>query len=92
MTTPTNPPRPPVTAPDTGPAPLPGRPGAGSTRPRPGQRQLLVYTPDGPLGGTFTCLACAAQAWQPDLLDHAPGCPHRHGPAPLSTPPGPEGQ
>lgn len=36
----------------------------------------LTYAPDGPLGGTFTCVACSAQAWQPDLLDHAPACPH----------------
>lgn len=42
---------------------------------RPGQL-LLIYTPDGPVGGTFTCVACRAQAWQPDLLVHAAPCPH----------------
>ena len=40
-------------------------------------QQLLVYTPDGPFGGTFTCTVCGAQAWQPDLLGHLAGCPHR---------------
>lgn len=40
-------------------------------------RQVLVYTPDGPLGGTFTCTQCRAQAWQPDLLDHTAGCAYR---------------
>jgi hypothetical protein len=39
--------------------------------------QLLLYAPDGPVGGTFTCVLCHAQAWQPDLLDHAPHCPQR---------------
>lgn len=43
---------------------------------RPGQL-LLIYTPDGPLGGTFTCVHCRAQAWQPDLLVHATHCPVR---------------
>jgi hypothetical protein len=38
--------------------------------------QLLVYTPEGPLGGTFTCAVCAASAWQPDRLSHAASCPH----------------
>ncbi len=46
----------------------------------PGQL-LLIYSPDGPLGGTFTCPVCRAQAWQPDLLVHALGCPH-HAPLP----------
>ena len=41
------------------------------------RRQLLVYTPDGPVGGTFTCTQCQAQGWQPDLLDHAALCPYR---------------
>ncbi len=50
----------------------------------PGQ-QLLIYTPDGPLGGTFTCLRCRAQAWQPDLLQHAERCPARP-PSPPMTP------
>lgn len=39
--------------------------------------QLLRYTPDGLLGGTFTCTRCGAQAWQPDLLPHAEACPYR---------------
>jgi hypothetical protein len=51
----------------------------------PGQ-QLLVYTPDGPLGGTFACVHCRAQAWQPDLLVHAAGCPAQP-PAPMPRPP-----
>jgi hypothetical protein len=38
--------------------------------------QLLVYTSEGPLGGTFTCAVCTASAWQPDLLSHAASCPH----------------
>jgi hypothetical protein len=42
-------------------------------------QQLLIYSPDGALGGTFTCTVCRAQAWQPDLLVHAPGCPHHVG-------------
>jgi len=37
--------------------------------------QVLIYTPDGPLGGTFTCTLCRAQAWQLDLLQHGQGCP-----------------
>lgn len=49
-------------------------------------QQLLVYTPDGPVGGTFTCTQCQAQGWQPDLLDHAPGCPYRQ---PTPGTPGP---
>jgi hypothetical protein len=57
------------------PAPAPGSAPPWPTL-APGQ-QLLVYTPDGPLGGTFTCVHCRAQAWQPDLLDHALACPCR---------------
>ena len=37
-------------------------------------QQLLIYTPDGPVGGTFTCTQCRVQAWQPALLGHAAGC------------------
>jgi hypothetical protein len=33
--------------------------------------------PDGAVGGTFTCVACGAQAWQRDLMDPAAACPHR---------------
>lgn len=49
---------------------------AGAGAPQPGQ-WLLLYAPDGPLGGTFTCTECRAQAWQPDLLDHTPACAYR---------------
>ncbi|WP_158288834.1 hypothetical protein [Rubrivivax albus] len=38
--------------------------------------QLLRYESAGPLGGTFTCTQCQAQAWQPDLLVHAADCPY----------------
>lgn len=68
------------------PLPLPPRPTAAPTAPVPtsSQRklgqQLLIYSPDGPLGGTFTCSPCRAQAWQPDLLQHAPG--YAYGPQP----------
>ncbi len=52
----------------------------------PGQL-LLVYTPEGPLGGTFTCTGCKAQAWQPDLLVHGAGCPFvTMNPAPGDAP------
>ncbi len=37
-------------------------------------QQLLIYSPDGALGGTFTCSLCQAQAWQPDLLQHTTNC------------------
>ena len=47
----------------------------------PGQ-QLLIYTPDGPVGGTFSCVHCRAQAWQPELLVHAAVCPAQP-PAPV---------
>ena len=40
-------------------------------------RQVLLYAPDGPLGGTFTCTRCAASALQPDLLDHGTACRYR---------------
>lgn len=46
-------------------------------------RQVLVYAPDGPLGGNFACSRCGACAVQPDLLDHAPGCPY-HTPPPMT--------
>lgn len=45
-------------------------------------QQLLVYTPDGPVGGTFTCTQCRVQAWQPELLAHAATCPYRLAAAP----------
>lgn len=40
-------------------------------------RQVLLYAPDGPLGGTFTCTRCAATALQPDLLVHRTACFYR---------------
>ena len=40
-------------------------------------RQVLVYAPDGPLGGMFVCSRCGASALQPDLLDHRPDCAYR---------------
>ncbi len=70
------------------PPPPPALPHAGPglpTRLLPGQL-LLIYTPDGPLGGTFTCVHCRAQAWQPDLLDHAAHCPAGKGAPPPMTP------
>jgi hypothetical protein len=54
---------------------------------RPGQ-WLLVYTPDGPVGGTFTCTGCAAQAWQPELLAHGADCVFRPR-GPEAPPPAP---
>jgi hypothetical protein len=36
---------------------------------------LLIFTPEGPLGGTFICVHCRAQAWQPGLLQHGAACP-----------------
>jgi hypothetical protein len=40
------------------------------------------------VGGTFTCTQCQAQGWQPELLDHAAGCPYRwpQDPAPGPAP------
>ncbi len=37
-------------------------------------RQLLLYAPQGPLGGTFSCPVCGTAGMQPDLLDHAAQC------------------
>lgn len=39
-------------------------------------RQLLLYAPDGPLGGSFVCFRCGASALQPVLLQHAQTCPY----------------
>jgi hypothetical protein len=50
----------------------------------PGQ-VLLIYTADGPVGGTFTCAHCAAQAWQPTLLVHTADCAYG-APAPDDAP------
>ena len=62
------------------PPPKPPSPPLALARSAPGP-QVLIYTPDGPLGGTFTCTLCRAQAWQPDLLQHAPDCPFLPDPA-----------
>jgi hypothetical protein len=40
-------------------------------------RQVLLYAPDGPMGGSFACTRCIATALQPDLLVHREGCPYR---------------
>ena len=40
-------------------------------------KQVLLYTPDGSLGGLFVCSHCGASAFQPDLLDHPVDCPYR---------------
>lgn len=40
-------------------------------------KQLLLYVPQGPLGGSFACSRCGASELQPDLLDHRAGCPYR---------------
>ena len=66
------------TPPPQPPSPPPAAQALPSRAPGP---QVLIYTPDGPLGGTFTCTLCRAQAWQPDLLQHAPGCPFVPDPA-----------
>lgn len=59
----------------------------GTPEPAPALRskQLLFYTPSGPLGGWFTCSRCGAAAWQPDLIGHASGCAYG-GPAPGAGP------
>lgn len=37
-------------------------------------KQVLLYAPQGPLGGLFVCTRCGASALQPDLLDHRDDC------------------
>lgn len=53
-------------------------------------RQVLLYAPLGPLGGTFACSRCGASALQPDLLTHHRDCPYgspqRRGDGALGTP------
>jgi len=44
-------------------------------------KQVLVYSPQGPLGGVFVCSRCSASALQPDLIDHRPDCPYRPSPS-----------
>lgn len=48
-------------------------------------QQLLLYTPDGLLGGRFICSRCRAVALQPDLLRHGDACPYRPGDAPITV-------
>jgi hypothetical protein len=48
-------------------------------------QQLLLYTPDGLLGGRFTCTRCRAVALQPDLLRHGGACPYQPGGAPITV-------
>ena len=43
-------------------------------------KQVLLYAPNGPLGGIFVCSRCGASAWQPDLLDHRADCAYRTPP------------
>ena len=42
-------------------------------------KQVLVYSPQGPLGGVFVCSRCGASALQPDLIEHRADCPYRPG-------------
>jgi hypothetical protein len=42
-------------------------------------KQVLLYEPQGVLGGTFSCARCGEVAIQPDLLQHAPNCPYVSG-------------
>ncbi len=56
--------------------PAPPDPGCSTTlaRAEARGRQVLLYAPHGPLGGSFLCSRCGASALQPDLLMHADGC------------------
>lgn len=40
-------------------------------------KQVLLYAPNGPLGGVFVCSRCGASELQPDLLDHRADCLYR---------------
>ncbi len=40
-------------------------------------KHVLLYAPQGPLGGFFACSRCGASELQPDLLDHRADCPYR---------------
>jgi hypothetical protein len=48
-------------------------------------KQVLLYTPDGALGGSFTCARCRAVALQPDLLVHASDCRYSSGIASITV-------
>ncbi|MEP7302241.1 MAG: hypothetical protein ABI699_11985 [Caldimonas sp.] len=65
-------------APDAAAQPVPTSPREAELARAEGRgRQVLLYVPEGPLGGAFTCTRCAATALQPDLLDHQAGCSYR---------------
>jgi hypothetical protein len=61
--------------------PLREAPAADATGARldPRRKQVLLYEPSGPIGGTFICACCGAAALQPDLIAHRPDC--RYDPA-----------
>lgn len=44
-------------------------------------KQILLYAPEGPLGGIFVCSRCGTSALQPDLIDHRGTCLYRRKPA-----------
>ena len=48
-------------------------------------KQMLLYEPAGPLGGSFTCARCGAVALQPDLLLHAAGCRYAGSGLPITV-------
>jgi hypothetical protein len=49
-------------------------------------KQVLLYAPQGPIGGVFVCSRCGAAALQPDLLDHRGDCPYRAAPDATARP------
>ena len=60
-----------------------GQAGAASrAKGRGADKQVLVYEPSGPIGGTFVCSRCGAAAPHPDLLGHRPECPYLDGEVP----------
>jgi hypothetical protein len=50
------------------------------TRAESSGKQVLLYEPQGVLGGTFTCARCQAAALQPDLMTHSADCGYASGP------------